>query len=208
MRKNLVPGYLGNTNYWFGLAGFGRTRRIFTPKQIAESAKREKKMREQQEKRRQKSREVVAKKAARRAKQQAALRAKQQTAKIPPKPTAPPLITPKAPVADEMALMEELRAMESGGASPEMDTGGGESIAPSGEAAPAPTVEEMLEDRSAKAEVIAEEFAAKQIGRKRVYPRVEAESESEWPEEPILPQRPGFIGRIIDVIFGPPAPIF
>jgi len=194
MRKNLVPGYLGNTNYWFGLAGFGRTRRIFTPKQIAEGAERERRRQKSQAERRQRSRDMVAKKAALRAKQQAA----RQTAKIPPKPTAPPLITPKAPIAAPSPA-----AGNSGGAEEMMMDSGG---SPPSEGAPAPTVEEMLEDRSAKAEAIAEEFAAKQIGRKRVYPRVEPESE--WPQEPILPQRPGFIGRIIDVIFGPPAPIF
>ena len=216
--RNRVPGYLGNTNYWFGNAGLGSSRR----------EKRNLRRQQQQEMLQLKRQQQAVK-----AKQQA-VKAKQRQASRPPtpRPVVPPTITPKAAppaaasrsmmtpramtpggppsIADEQALMAELESLtggaDTGGDGMMMDTGGGGGGGPP-PGTPALTVEELILQREEMAAKVAADLAEQYKG-KPVPQSVLDSAMAKLPPMPIpIPKRPGFIGVIMDAIFGPPPPI-
>jgi hypothetical protein len=213
MRKR-VPGYLGNTHYWFGNVGLGASKRTRTPQRIARDAERERKRQERDAQRAQQKAAKQARVVLARAKRAA----KKQKQPSPKRSGPSPLITPKAmapkAMVEEQMLMQELEQMDvGGGPAPMMDSGGGGgggSYTPSSGGKAAPTAEDLLAEREEKAITVAEQLAAQYQGKPR--PKIEPML-TPGPSLPqALPQesafkrkRPGIFGPILDVLFGPPS---
>jgi len=206
-----VPGYLGDTDYWFGLAGsqFG-----------SRGSRRRRRRRAEQQQQMQEQMQKMRQLPARRPPEAALLRQQQQQSgfgknlRLPPRPARTPPPKPKIPTltppfqAKAAAMPPPVATEVFSTASPvemqpEPAAGDGAEYTPSSGGEESLTPEQMEEQRATQAATVAEELAGKYPKRKaKVFPKVEAVAS--FPQEPILPKRKGLFGPLLDALFGPP----